>query len=213
MSIGFSACQSAPESNNSASPKTLLANAPSDVTKQFCGVPPDIMVALIKNYKEQVWSKTSDTAAGKFDARFMEISIDQLENFIAYAKQNAQKDGLKVASIRMYYINYPGDKKNEEYLVSHKTGNVFEDYSGCHSIAMVPVVGLNINDPARRDYYEAGKLPAANINSNDFTANGNLIFVPDNCGPNSTMENHNELCPPLKGCSNATLLKVADELN
>ena len=130
----------------------------TEVKKEFCGVPPEMMIALIKNYKEQVWSKTSDTAADKHDARYMEISIEQLENFIAYAKQSARKDGVNLAAVRMYYINYPGQKKTDEYLMAHKTGNVFEDYAGCHSIALVPVVGANIHDGGRRDYYSVGPV-------------------------------------------------------
>lgn len=180
------------------------------VTKEFCGVPPDMMIELIRNYKREVWSRTSDTAAHKHDARYMEISIEQLENFIAYAKSSAKKDGLHLASVRMYYINYPGEKKTDEFLMANHTGNVFEDYAGCHSLALVPVVGANIRDAARRDYYSAGHVPSATPDATDFTSRTNLVFVPDNCGPNSTMENHNELCPPMKGCITGTLLQVAD---
>lgn len=182
----------------------------TEVEKSFCGVPPDMMIQLIRNYKTEVWSKTSNEAAGKYDARFMEINIEQLENFLAYAKQSARRDGLHVAAIRMYYINYPGQKKNNEYLVAHKTGNVFEDYAGCHSLALVPVVGADIHDAARRDYYNLGHAPTPVINAADFRSGGDLIFVPDNCGPSSLMENHNELCPPMKGCITSTLLQVAD---
>ncbi len=181
-----------------------------EVSKEFCGVPPDMMVQLIRNYKENVWHKLSDTIAGKHDARYMEISIEQLENFLAYAKQSAKKDGLHLASVRMYYINYPGDKKTDEYLMAHKTGNVFEDYAGCHSIALVPVVGADIRDAGRRDYYSVGHPPRSTMTADDFATTGNLIFVPDNCGPSSPMENHNELCPPMKGCITNTLLEVAD---
>lgn len=181
-----------------------------EVKKEFCGVPPDMMIALIKNYKQQVWTKTSDITADKHDARYMEISIEQLENFLAYAKQSAKKDGLNLASVRMYYINYPGEKKTDEYLIAHKTGNVFEDYSGCHSIALVPVVGTDIHDAARRDYFSVGLPPRSALSASDFASSGNLIFVPDNCGPSSPMENHNELCPPMKGCITNSLLEIAD---
>ena len=208
LSLSFFSCSQVEQHGNSNNGGDTLA-----VKKEFCGVPPDMMIELIKNYKNEVWQKTSDTAAGKYDARFMEISIEQLENFLAYAKQNADKDGLNLASVRMYYINYPGDKKNDEYLMAHKTGNVFEDYAGCHSIALVPVVGADIHDPMRRDYYSVGNPPAAAIKNADFTNNGNLIFVPNNCGASSPMENHNELCPPMKGCITSTLLEVADATN
>lgn len=182
----------------------------ADVKKEFCGVPPDMLVQLIRNYKTEVWTKTSDPRAGKYDARFMEISIEQLENFLAYAKQSAKKDSLKVTSIRMYYINYPGEKKNEEYLLSHPTDNVFDKYSGCHSIALVPVVGTSIRDAARRDYYSVGHAPSAALTMTDFTASANLVFMPDNCGASSPMENHNEICPPMRGCMMGTLLEAAD---
>lgn len=201
----FSCGAAAPDGGGGGNDSTIV-----EVPKEFCGVPPDMMIALIKNYKEQVWQKTSDTMADKHDARYMEISIKQLENFIAYAKQSAKKDGLNLASVRMYYINYPGEKKTDEYLMAHKTGNVFEDYAGCHSIALVPVVGADIHDAGRRDYYSVGQPPRNEFSAADFSGTGNLIFVPDNCGPTSPMENHNELCPPMKGCITNTLLQVAD---
>ncbi len=170
-----------------------------------------MMIQLIKNYRDQVWAKTSNPTNGQNDARFMEISIDQLENFIAVAKAGAKKDGLKVTSVRVYYINYPGEKKTETYLQGHKTGNVFEDYSGCHSLALVPVVGTSIQDVNRRDYYSIGHPCGTQINAADFVGTGELIFVPNNCGPTSPMENHNELCPPFRGCIDNTLLQIADQ--
>lgn len=208
--LGFAACSTptAPNGGNGVDSTTQTGDA---VAKNFCGVPPNMMIQLIKNYKDQVWSKTSNPANGQNDARFMEISIDQLENFIAYAKAGAKKDGLQLASLRFYYINYPGEKKTEAYLQEHKTGNVFEDYSGCHSLALVPVVGNSIQDPNRRDYYSVGHPCGAQINAADFIGTGELIFVPNNCGPTSTMENHNELCPPFRGCIDNTLIQVADQ--
>lgn len=182
------------------------------VTKQFCGVPPEMLVQLIKNYKTQVWTKTSDARTGKYDARYMEISIEQLENFIAYAKQSARKDGLNLASVRMYYINYPGEKKTEEYLMSHPTDNVFDKYAGCHSIALVPVVGANVRDAGRRDYYSTGHAPATTLDAAAFSSTGNLVYMPDNCGATSPIENHNEICPPMRGCITNTLLQAADAL-
>ena len=204
MTIGLFACQ-AP-----APPGTGTGEDTTVVTKEFCGVPPNMLVQLIKNYKTEVWAKTSDVNAGKYDARYMEISIEQLENFIAYAKQSAKHDGLNIASVRMYYINYPGQKKTEQYLAAHPTDNVFEKYAGCHSIALVPVVGSGIRDAARRDYYSTTKKPTAVINNADFNNAGTLVYMPDNCGAASPMENHNELCPPMKGCVTNTLLGVAD---
>jgi hypothetical protein len=184
----------------------------NNLTKDFCGVPPNMMVQLIKNYKDEVWSKTSDPRAQKYDARYMEISIEQLENFLAYAHKSAHNDSFHLASIRFYYINYPGEKKTNEYLTSHMTGNVFEDYSGCHSIALVPVVGADMRDVNRRDYYSVGHPPASSINAADFVAGQNLIFVPNNCNGSSPMENHNEICPPMVGCITGTLLEAADAL-
>ena len=176
-------------------------------------MPPDMLVQMIRNYKTEVWSRTSDTAAGKYDARYMEISIEQLENFIAYAKQTAKRDHQELASVRFYYINYPGVKKTEAYLAGHRTGNVFEDYSGCHSLALVPVVGGDIHDAGRRDYYKEGMVAGSPMNPADFrsgTAAG-MVFVPNNCSASSPMENHNELCPPFRGCIDNTLISVADQ--
>lgn len=207
LSINLVSCQAFNEHPECAGTIDSMSN---NLKKDFCGVPPNMMAQLIKIYKDSVWSKTSDTAAGKYDARYMEISIEQLENFLAYAHKSAHNDSLHLASIRFYYINYPGQKKTEEYLAAHKTGNVFEDYSGCHSIALVPVVGASIKDPERRDYYNVGHPPASSLSSSDFAAGANLIFVPNNCSNSSPMENHNELCPPMRGCITGTLLEVAD---
>lgn len=185
---------------------------PPPVTKEFCGVPPNMLVEMIRNYKKEVWSKTSDTVRGQYDARYMEISIEQLENFLAYAKQTAKRDSLNVASVRIYYINYPGVKKTESYLAEHRTGNVFEDYSGCHSLALVPVVGRDIHDPERRDYYKEGLVAGAAPNPIDFRSPGTagIVFMPNNCAASSPMENHNELCPPFRGCITNTLISIAD---
>lgn len=207
----FVTLSSCSDNGQTTTPQPLLPAPPANVEKNFCGVPPDIMIEMLKNYRNTVWCKTSDTLSGKYDARFMEISIEQLENFLAFAKQSAQSDNVHLASVRMYYIAYPGEKKTSQYLSQHHTGNVFEDYSGCHSIALVPVVGQNISDPARRDYYQTGGVPSDTLVSAHFSTSGNLIFVPDNCRPNSTVENHNELCPPMRGCVQSTLLEAADQ--
>jgi hypothetical protein len=180
--------------------------------KGFCGVPPSMLVQLIKNYKTNVWNKTSNIAADTLDSRFLEISIEELEAFITYAKNSATSDGLNLTSVRLYYINYPGKKKTQTYLAQQANGDVFHDFSGCHSLAFVPVVGTSIDDTARRDYFQKGLLPQPNLNLIHFNNPGDLVYIPSNCKPNSTLANHNYICPPLNNCAQKTLLEVADAL-
>jgi hypothetical protein len=198
----------------------------TDCTKKnFCGVPTDMLIRFIRNYKSEVWQKTSNEATQQYDARFLEIDVNQLENFICYAKKTAAADHLNVASIRVYYINYDGTKKTEPDLLARATGNVLEDYSGCHSLAFVPVVGRDMTDPARRDYYMEGLDVTKSPGATDFEkgqADGkdgdglkNLVFIPglnQNCSRTSPVANHNELCPPFVGCIENTLLAIADGL-
>jgi hypothetical protein len=77
---------------------------------------------------------------------------------------------------------------------------------------LVPVVGADIHDAARRDYYSVGKAPQPSLSTTDFSPAGNLIFVPNNCKDDSPVENHNEICPPMRGCITGTLLEAADAL-
>ena len=192
-----------------------------DTTKHFCGIPPSTLIDLIRNYKNEVWSKTSDVNGNKLDARFIEIDINQLEQFISYAKRSAAGDGLNIASVRLYYINYGGMKKTQQFLAGNATGNVLEDFSGCHSVALVPVTGVSMADPNRRDYFRMGEAPGGIPNYNNLKnfdsenqnsqENPNLVMVPNyTCNPKSLVENHGIVCPPMTGCVTNTLLATAD---
>lgn len=41
-------------------------------------------------------------------------SIEDIENYIAYAKSKASEEGLKVNGLRIYFAAYPKDFKNQE---------------------------------------------------------------------------------------------------
>lgn len=199
----------------------MAAMAEGNVTKAFCAMPPSMLIDLIRNYKTQVWSKTSNAGSKQYDARFMEVSIDQLQNFIDVAKSSAASDGVNVTSVRLYYINYDGVKKTEEELMANHDGNVFHDFAGCHSIAFVPVIGNDMHDPNRKDYFMKGQNTSQpfdyntlkNFDSQNYTndpQNG-LTMIPNyDCNTPSVLMNHNELCPPMTGCVTNTLLSVAD---
>jgi hypothetical protein len=196
---------------SNAVPMSLVGNTGQ---KGFCGVEPGDMIQMIRNYRNEVWTKTSDIPNERYDARFMEVSLEQLEHFLAFAKTSAQQDSLNLTSIRIYYINYGGEKKTESFLQQNKTGNITVDYSGCHSLAFVPVVGHDMTDPERRDYYMVGRRPTHTINAGDFATapagGGASTVLAPGCNGASTMANHNELCPPFRGCIDNTLLSIAD---
>lgn len=194
----------------------------AEVQKTYCALPPATLIDLIRNYKSQVWTKTSNAPGQQYDARFMEVSIEQLENFLAYAKASAAGDGTQVTSVRLYYINYPGAKKTESDLLANHNGNAFHDYAGCHSIAFVPVVGDSLHDPNRKDYFMKGQnmaqFPNYNILKGFDTQNApsgggeGMTMIPGyDCNASSTMMNHNEVCPPMAGCATNTLLSIADQ--
>lgn len=222
-----------PLSDEKASPETTSAQkkqfvgnqsaamAGEEPEKKFCGIPTATLIDLIRNYKADVWSKTSNIAGSQFDARFMEVDINQLENFIAYAKSSASGDGLNLTAVRLYYINYDGPKKTEAYLNSHYNGDVYHDFSGCHSIAFVPVVGDSLRDPNRKDYFQKGQnlsnLPSYgqlkefdHSNSNAAQPTGTVLIPNYDCSGPSLLSNHNQLCPPISGCVTNTLLSIAD---
>jgi hypothetical protein len=217
-----------PAQDNAAAPKNKLMDAGAHAAasgdgegKSFCGIPPATLIDLIRNYKTEVWSKTSNIAANQLDARFMEVDIDQLESFIAYAKNSAVGDGMHVTSLRLYYINYGGPKKTEAYLMSNHNGDVYHDYSGCHSLAFVPVVGDSIKDPNRKDSIRKGQdfanFPSYQMlkefdgeNSSNGQPTGMALIPNYDCNAPSMLSNHNQLCPPLSGCVTNTLLNIAD---
>jgi len=196
-----------------AKPTMPMSLVGSSNDKGFCGVEPGDLIQMIRNYRNEVWTKTSDVPGERYDARFMEVGLEQLEHFLAFAKTSAQQDSLNLTSIRIYYINYNGEKKTESFLQQHKTGVVTEDYSGCHSLAFVPVVGHDMKDPERRDYYMVGHKPAHTPDPAEFAlsagSSGSTILAPG-CNGGSTIANHNELCPPFRGCIDFTLLSIAD---
>lgn len=201
--------------------QSMSAEAGEEPEKKFCGIPTTTLIDLIRNYKADVWSKTSNPAGGQLDARFMEVDINQLENFIAYAKSCASGDGLNMTAVRLYYINYDGPKKTEAYLNSHYNGDVYHDFSGCHSIAFVPVVGDSLRDPNRKDYFQKGQdfsnfpsyqqLKELDHSNSNSTQPANTVLIPNyDCSGPSLLSNHNQLCPPITGCVTNTLLNVAD---
>lgn len=208
-------------SHSKTSGAEMEAMAEGNATKAFCAMPPSMLIDLIRNYKTQVWSKTSNTGSKQYDARFMEVSIDQLQNFIDVAKSSAVADGVNLTSVRLYYINYGGTKKTEAELMENHDGNVFHDFAGCHSIAFVPVVGADAHDPNRKDYFMKGQNfeqpcdynTLRSFDNQNFTndpQNG-LTMIPNyDCNTPSVLMNHNELCPPMTGCAVNTLLSAAD---
>lgn len=158
---------------------------------RYCGITQLELFQCMARYRDDIWAKTSKiaatnvkayTATDSLDARFMETSIEELENYICTVKRMAAERNTSVSSIRFYYIKYPG-KLGEP-------GTKTNAYPGCHSIAMVPVSATT------------GK---------DLIIDATSTFVPGQC-VGSSIENHNHLCPPMTGCNlSNTLIPIVDQ--
>jgi len=169
----------------------------------YCGLDSADLIQYIDNYRDSVWSKTSPyfnsnpysptvlfdgvPIEDEFDARFMDMDLAKLENYICTIKNSIV--GKEVNTIRFYYIRY--DQNNAP----------IPNFVWKHSLAMVPV---------QRN--ESGLTQAEYINPlirTDGTSWSLAADVASFCA-NTPMANHSDLCPPLTGCIDGTLLEIAD---
>ncbi|MCC7030570.1 MAG: hypothetical protein IT257_09710 [Chitinophagaceae bacterium] len=166
----------------------------------YCGISEAELNEGIVNYRDQDWIKTSNyfssghtisqyleefcqpagvnerqtpLTAGDFDARYMDMDIEQLENYLCMLKRSGVRD--QVQKIRFYYIRYG---KNAP----------LSDYKNKHSLALIPVTMSGTEIPSTILPKTKENLP--------------LIFDPSHC-QNSAIANHNNICPPEPpiGCS------------
>ncbi len=126
-------------------------------------------------------------SAHSFDARFMDIPIEQLENYLCFVRTNPETKKANIC--RFYYLKYGNDMKLEEYR--NKL-----------TLAMVPVYVDTTGATPTREFtdvykYREGKQTTA------------ILGVGVKCD-NSPMANHNHLCPPFKNCVVGTMLYEVD---
>lgn len=173
----------------------------SEIT--YCGMDSTDLIKYIDNYRDSVWSKTSPyfytnaydpqvlfngaSADDNFDARFMDMDIEKLENYICAIKNSTIASDVN--TIRFYYIRYD------------ENSAPFPNFEWKHSIAMVPVK-LNENGLTSAEYIQQ-------LVKQDGTYYSLAVDVNSFCA-NTAVANHNNLCPPMTGCVNGTLIEVAD---
>lgn len=180
---------------------------------KFCGVSKDEVIKNIKNYRDNNWyhsspffdsinspnvgdimrnittntTQTEYEDANNFDARFMDIPMEQLENYLCFVRSNYETKKANIC--RFYYMKYD-DNMN------------LKEYRNKHTLALVPVyIDTTGNTPTREftDVYKIreGKQTTA------------ILGVGVNCD-NSPIANHNHLCPPFKNCVVGTMIYEAD---
>ena len=183
----------------------------------FCGMPREDVLRYIENYRDSNWVQsssffqnhksynadqtmerivkgdwgTSDPVydeATSFDARFMDISIKQLNNYICFLQSTPQT--ARTNFCRFYYIRYDDDFPEETYRNKH-------------SLAIVPVyVDPNHSNPAR-EMTETFKTREGMV------VNPIFVINPEGCDTSAPI-NHNHLCPPFNNCMTNTLLEEVD---
>jgi hypothetical protein len=169
-------------------------------TINYCGISEAALNEGIVNYRNEDWVKTCNyfssgrtidqyleefcqpagvnerqtpLTASDFDARYMDMDIEQLENYLCMLKKSGVRD--QVQKIRFYYIRYGKNAPQSAY-------------KNKHSLAMIPVTmsGTEIASTVLPKTKE--KLQ--------------LILDPSQC-QNTAIANHNNICPPEPpiGCS------------
>ncbi len=191
------------------------ANQPLDCCNglSFCAISRDDLIDYAANYRDKVWSKTSSyfqdnpynegnfnvmTAEGvspapnfmnDIDSRFMTIDLEELSSYLCMIKNDPGLVGVN--KLRCYFMRY----RNLENSRSESNRLDPATYNDKNSMAFVPVT-----------------TNAAGETQAEFTSTqtNQLIWTPGSCEGQTL--NHNNLCPPPRGCANGTLLGEVDNL-
>ncbi|MCB0794868.1 MAG: hypothetical protein KDB88_09035, partial [Flavobacteriales bacterium] len=148
------------------------------------------------NYRDEVWKLTSPyfethegvpasralcmpglTAEDRFDARYLDVSIEQLENYICRIKNmGVCENSLEPDMIRIYYLRY-------DPLPQHRQSGAPEGYHDSHTLGFTPLLTSDIwSEDCLRS--TGGQNPAI------------PIWIPEP-GATPPSANHNQICPPL----------------
>ena len=185
---------------------------------EYCGVGREEIKKYIKNYRDSDWVHSSpyfdrhptnnidatmiDIASGhiapgtpdpyedstNFDARFMDIPVEDLENYLCVIKSNPNTSNANIC--RFYYMRYDNDV-------------ALPEYRNKHTLAIVPVYIDTTYNVSPIEY------------SNPFeNGNGGVLNPIYTVGINdcelSPWSNHNYLCPPFKNCVKNTIIDEID---
>ncbi|MCB9179512.1 MAG: hypothetical protein H6590_08850 [Flavobacteriales bacterium] len=161
------------------------------------------------NYRDHVWSKTSpyftaerpykenkdilcrpamlDPDRDRFDARYLDVSIEQLENYICRLKSMRVCEGKDHPDmIRIYYLRYD--------TLGHprQTGKIAY-YFDSHTLGFTPLLSTDVwndacMDPAPQQY---------------------PIWIPEPAAQPPSA-NHNQICPPLTCDHMDSMIKIVD---
>jgi len=158
------------------------------------------------NYRDHVWSKTSPyfethpsadpskvlcdgslTDMDRFDARYLDVSLVQLENYTCRIKNMGICPEAKVPDmIRIYYLRYDSQKDD-------KMKEVPENFHNSHTLGFTPLLA---SDPWSKDCMDQnqGAIP---------------IWIPEP-GKETPIANHNQICPPLNCGHLKSMISVTD---
>ena len=184
---------------------------------EYCGISEEELIRYMRNYRDSVWSKTSeyfrknDYESNKkilingqapegefeFDARFMDIPLDDLKNYMCRLYNSVDPRLKDVNTLRMYYIRY------DDNLPTLENGSIDTTYyKGMHSLAIVPVMKI-VNGGIPEEVKEIHETTDKDLS---------LFMHVSQCRSNSPYANHNQLCPPLNDCGDIrqTLIYQAD---
>jgi hypothetical protein len=161
------------------------------------------------NYRNHVWSKTSpyfedpahsysshwntlcdpstlDSITDRFDARYLDVTIGQLENYLCRIKSMGVCEGSKKPDmLRIYYLRY--DSKDHP-----DAGEVPKNYHDSHTLGFTPLLSTDKWNEAC--YGQQGQYP---------------IWIPEP-DAESPMANHNQICPPLTCFHLESMIKITD---
>jgi len=139
-----------------------------------------------------VHSNLTDDELGwdtEYDARYMDISVRELENYLCRLKSSDEYkeggfisegvwDGNKVNTVRFYFIRYPDDASGKGFPPS---------YRNKHSLAMLPAY---VNRNERSEVEDQAEYYLFNYRDLGGQASDAIM----------TTANHNIICPPYTGC-------------
>jgi hypothetical protein len=162
------------------------------------------LIQYMKNYRDHVWSKTSpyfnrpgafppDTALctsglkkeDRFDARYLDVSIKELENYICRIKNMGVCEPTKEPDmIRIYYLRY--DSKE-----AHGARDLPEEWYDSHTLGFTPLLSSNVWNEGCMD---PQLFP---------------IWIPEP-GAEAPSANHNQICPPLICDHKNSMIRITD---
>lgn len=181
----------------------------------FCNITLKELTQNVQNYRDYVWSQTSNFpisynlanlstdyrnfaqsgitptswGSGDVDAQFMDVSIDDMKNYLCVIQNSIIPFNIHPNTLRFYYTRYDAN-----------TAGTVPTYNKKHSLCVVPVE----KDPSNLTLINGEVLYDVQFNLDSIPLIWNLTR--EGCGSNTSMFNRNVICPPNHGCLTNTLL-------